>query len=172
MSAVPLVVAVPLLAAAALAAFGSFVRRWMAEAVALGAVAASAVFATIVFARSGSELLVYWFGGWTPRQGIAIGVSFAIDPIGAGLALFAATLMLVALLFSIRYLEVEAPWFAVIMLVFLAGMQGLALSGDLFDMFVFFELMSVAAYALAGYNIEERAPLVGSQNFGITKSVG
>ena len=41
------------------------------------------------------------------------------------------------------------------MLLFLRGMTGFALTGDLFDMFVFFELMSVVAYALTGYKIEE-----------------
>jgi multicomponent Na+:H+ antiporter subunit D len=31
-----------------------------------------------------ANTLVYWFGGWQPRQGIALGISFTIDPIGAG----------------------------------------------------------------------------------------
>src|SRR3954451_21673709 len=58
------------------------------------------------------------------------------------------------------------------MLVFLAGMVGFAYSGDLFNMFVFFELMGVAAYALAGYKVEKAAPLEGSLNFAITNSIG
>jgi multicomponent Na+:H+ antiporter subunit D len=58
------------------------------------------------------------------------------------------------------------------MLVFLGGMCGFSLSGDLFNMFVFFEVMGVAAYALAGYHIEQLGPLQGALNFAITNSIG
>src|SRR5207248_7278929 len=58
------------------------------------------------------------------------------------------------------------------MLVFLAAMSGFALAGDLFNMFVWFELMSVAAYALTGYRVEEASPLEGAINFAVTNSVG
>ena len=59
-----------------------------------------------------------------------------------------------------------------LMLVFLAGMTGFCLTGDLFNMFVFFELMSVAAYALTGYKIEEEKSLEGALNFAVVNSVG
>ena len=58
------------------------------------------------------------------------------------------------------------------MLVFLAGMVGFCLTGDMFDLFVFFELMGVAAYALTAYRTEERGPIQGALNFAITNSVG
>src|SRR5436305_14293513 len=58
------------------------------------------------------------------------------------------------------------------MLIYLAAMVGFALSGDLFNMFVFFELMSAPAYALTGYKIEERGPLQGALNFAISNSIG
>ena len=58
------------------------------------------------------------------------------------------------------------------MLVFCAAMVGFCLSGDLFNMFVFFELMSGAAYALTAYQIEERGPLQGAINFAVSNSVG
>src|ERR671936_1125860 len=67
----------------------------------------------------------------------------------------------------------EAPrLYRVLMLVFLGGLSGFALSGDLFNMFVWFELMGVAAYALAGYMVEELGPLQGALNFAITNSIG
>ena len=77
-----------------------------------------------------------------------------------------------ALLFSWRHLEAVSHIYHALMLVFLAGMVGFCLTGDLFNLFVFFELLSVAAYALVGYKIDQRAPLEGSLNFAITNSVG
>src|SRR5206468_7577813 len=67
--------------------------------------------------------------------------------------------------------EVHALYHA-ILLVFCAAMVGFCLSGDLFNMFVLFELMGVAAYGLTAYHNEERGPIQGSINFAITNSVG
>ena len=58
------------------------------------------------------------------------------------------------------------------MLTFLAGMAGFCLTGDVFDLFVWFELMGVSAYALTAYRPEERGPIQGALNFAITNSVG
>src|SRR6266568_7202270 len=49
---------------------------------------------------------------------------------------------------------------------------GFALSGDLFDMFVFFELMGAAAYALTGMKIEDKTSVQGGLIFGIVNSLG
>jgi multicomponent Na+:H+ antiporter subunit D len=51
-------------------------------------------------------------------------------------------------------------------------MAGFCLTGDIFDMFVWFELMGVAAYALTAYRPEERGSLQGALNFAITNSIG
>jgi multicomponent Na+:H+ antiporter subunit D len=60
----------------------------------------------------------------------------------------------------------------VLMLVFLGAMVGFTLSSDLFNMFVFFELMSVPAFALTGYRIEQPTVLQGAINFAVVNSIG
>jgi multicomponent Na+:H+ antiporter subunit D len=167
---VALTVAVPLLAAAVLVAATHFVDRTVAELVALAATLAVTAFCAILLARTGG-LEVYWFGGWEPRDGVALGIDFAIDSVGAGLATLVSVLMVAAIVLMWRYRDTDAPHFQVLMLVFLAGMVGLCLSGDLFNMFVFFELMSVAAFALAGYRVES-ASIEGSLNFAVTNTIG
>ena len=116
--------------------------------------------------------VVYWFGGWTPRDGIALGVAFAVDPVGAALATLAGVLATAALTFSWRIFEAVRTLHHGLMLVFLAGIVGFCLSGDLFNMFVFYELFSVAAYALAGYRTTDPGSVRGALNFAITNSVG
>ena len=170
--AAPLAVAVPLIVAATIAAFGSVLPRLAADITAAATAAATCVLCVLLLARSGGGATVVWFGGWHPQHGVAIGVDFAVDGIGAGLAAFIAALTTAALVFSSRFLEAEESHLHVLILAFGAGMVGFCLSGDLFNMFVFFELASVAAFALAGYKVREREAVEGSLNFAVTNSIG
>src|SRR5205823_3449719 len=152
-------------AAAGLTALSHFVPRRLGDIVATLTAAFAAVVSTILLLRSAAAPIEYWFGGWQPRHGIALGVAFSIDPLGAGMAALAGTLVTAALVFSWRYFDEAGMLFHVLMLLFMAGMSGFALSGDLFNMFVWFELMSVAAYALTAYKVEEATPLEGALTF-------
>jgi multicomponent Na+:H+ antiporter subunit D len=170
---VPLPVAIPLLAAALLAALNFLHNRTFADIVGVAVAAAATVICAILLARSIDHgPLVYWFGGWRPHAGVALGVSFAVDTFGAGMATFAWLLVTAALIYSARYFEPVGHLFHALMLVFGAAMAGFCLTGDLFNMFVWFELMSGAAYCLTAYKIEDRGPIQGAINFAVTNSAG
>jgi multicomponent Na+:H+ antiporter subunit D len=172
MDAAPLAVAVPLLAAGLATAFAVPMGKVVAEVVALTATIATVTLCAILLARTASGAEVYWFGGWEVHRGIAVGVAFAVDAYGAGLATLCAVLMVAALVLMWRYRDTDPPHFQTLMLLFLAGMVGFCLSGDLFNMFVFFELLSIAAFALAGYKIDEDEAVEGSLNFAVTNTIG
>jgi len=165
-------IALPLLAAAVLAAIGSHVPRRVSDAIALLATAASAVFSFVLLARSRHGMLTYWLGGWQPRQGVAIGIVLAVDPIGAGLAALSGVLVFAALLFAMRLFDDVHAHFHVLMLAFLGALCGFGLTGDLFNLFVWFELMSAAGFALCGYKIEETASIQGAINFAVVNTIG
>jgi multicomponent Na+:H+ antiporter subunit D len=169
-----LVVVVPLLAAAAISAAGPLFGRGrrVLDGAAIGVSAAVAVLLLIIMFRTAAGDQVYWFGGFRPARGIAIGIDFEAGPLSAGLASLAAVLVTAAMTFSWRYFERVATYYHVLMLIFLAGITGFCLTGDIFDLFVWFELMGVAAYALTAYRPEERGPLQGALNFAITNSIG
>jgi multicomponent Na+:H+ antiporter subunit D len=169
---VPLPVIVPLLAAGALAATNSVLPRLVVDVASILAALAAAVMCGLLVAHVGGGLTVYWFGGFHPRHGIAVGISFSVDRMGAGMATLVAIMVSAALVYSARYFDEVGALFGVLMLVFLGAMVGFCLTGDLFNLFVFFELMSVAGYALTAYKIEEGGPLQGAINFAITNSVG
>jgi multicomponent Na+:H+ antiporter subunit D len=168
----PLAVGIPLAAAAVLIALTWIARRWFVDSLAFLTAVAVAVICGLLLRRAIDGPFVYWFGGWEPVRGVALGISFTVDTTGAGLAALVAVLVTAALAFSWRYLDVTGSFFHVLVLVFLAATTGFSLSGDLFNMFVFFELMSVSAYALTGYRIEEGRPLHGAINFAVTNSLG
>lgn len=168
----PLPVLIPLLVAAALVAVGPFVRRGTIESIAIITAAVVMVICAILVFQSSHGLLIYWFGGWQPSDHIALGISFVIDPFGAGMALLCSLLVLASFIFSIRYFDAVGHLFHVLMLVFLGSMCGFSLTGDAFNLFVFFELMSTAAFALCGYKTEEQAPIQGALNFAVTNTIG
>jgi multicomponent Na+:H+ antiporter subunit D len=168
---VPLPVAIPLIAAAALAATGHFLGPRVDDIVGIAAAAATAVISTMLVSRSLHHDLVYWFGGWTPRHGVALGIAFDVEPLSAALAAFAAVLTVATFVYGWRYVDEAGPLYHVLMLTFLSAMCGFALSGDLFNIFVFFELMTVSAFALVGYQVRSKAPLQGAINFAVTNAV-
>jgi multicomponent Na+:H+ antiporter subunit D len=169
-----LVVAVPLLAAAAITAAGPLFgnRRRALDAVAIGVAAAVSVMLAVIMLRTAGADQVYWFAGFRPARGIAIGIDFEAGSLSSGLACLAAVLVTAAMTFSWRYFHRVATYYHTLMLTFLAGMTGFCLTGDIFDLFVWFELMGVSAYALTAYRPEERGPIQGALNFAITNSVG
>lgn len=169
---VPLPAVAPLIVAALLAAAKDLIPRRLADALAWSTAIAVGLLSLALLHATVSAPIVYWFGGWTPRSGVALGISFVAAPMGAGLAALVSLLVAAALMFSWRYFDTIGTLFHVLMLVFLGAMCGFSLTGDLFNLFVWFELMSAAGFALCGYKIEETGPLQGALNFAITNTIG
>jgi multicomponent Na+:H+ antiporter subunit D len=169
----PLAVAGPFLIAALFAISLPLSRR-RDDLVSIFTASAGVVFvgALLIDVMGREAPVVTWVGGWEPRRGVALGISMAFDPLSTSLAVLAAVLVLAAFLFAWRYFEAPGPIFHALVLVFGGAMAGFCLSGDLFNLFVFFELMSVAAYALTAYRSEESGPLQGSLTFAVSNTVG
>lgn len=165
-------VVVPLLTAAFLAGLREHLRRWLIDLLAILASAANLALTLLLLAASAHQNIVYWFGNWFPRGRMVLGIGFEVDPVGAGLAAIASLLILLALIYSWRSIESGLNFYQPLMLIFLAAMCGFAMTADLFNLFVFFELMSTSAFALCGLKTEEPAPLQGAFNFAITNTVG
>lgn len=172
---IPLAVAVPLLGAAvamlASALAGPRVVNALALAVAAGTTGVAAALLVTVSGRTGPA--VYWFAGLDPHgKGVPLGIDFVVGPLAAGTATFAALLVTVALVASFRYVAAGGAAFAALVLLFQGAMVGFALSGDLFDIFVFFELMTAAGIALAAFGVRQRGPLGGGLSMAVSNSVG
>ncbi len=170
---IPLLIAVPVMVAAFLAAAGKWVGRRIADTLAIATSAASLGMTLIILRSVWSHLQVYWFGNWWPRPGgVVLGICFTVDAIGAALAVLTALLTTSALIFAWKIFEETENHFQPLMLIFMAAMCGFSYTGDLFNLFVFFELMSVSAFALCGLKTLEPAPLQGAFNFAMVNTVG
>lgn len=97
----------------------------------------------------GAPPVVHKMGGWLPPIGIVV----VFDSLTALVVLIANLVGFAALLFSIRYLDkFTGRWryYTLFMLLF-AGLNGVALAGDMFNMFVFIEIAAIASYALVAF---------------------
>ncbi|MFN2535503.1 MAG: hypothetical protein ABR528_09650, partial [Pseudonocardiaceae bacterium] len=128
----PLLVAVPLLAATVLAASGRFVPRLVIDAASLLSSLLGLAGAVVLLVTTGSRRVVSWLGGYSPVHGSSVGVVFVVDRIGAGLATLIASLVTAALIYTWRYFDEVEGYFHALLMLFLAGMVGFALTGDLF----------------------------------------
>jgi multicomponent K+:H+ antiporter subunit D len=89
-------------------------------------------------------LLVYLLGDWPARLGIAL----MADRLGALMVLTTTLLAIPCLLYAALGLGPRALHFHALFQLQLAGLNGAFLTGDLFNLFVFFEVLLIASYGL------------------------
>ena len=101
---------------------------------------------------------------------MTLGIAFAVDPASGGFAGFIALLFVASFVFAWGFFDEVSTTFHVMMLLFLAALQGFCLTRDLFNLFVWFEVMSVAAFALTGFT-RKKSALAGALNFTVCNSL-
>ncbi|HJO39705.1 MAG: monovalent cation/H+ antiporter subunit D family protein [Vicinamibacterales bacterium] len=145
-----LIVVVPLSAAFVVPLLG---RRssGAAHIVTLGALAATLVAASVALARvlrTADGVWRYELGGWAPPWGI----EYVLDPLSGGMSVLVAGLALAAAIYAGPYLRTADPdrigLFDSLYLLLVAGLLGIVVTGDLFNLYVFLEISAIAAYAL------------------------
>ncbi len=100
---------------------------------------------TIQVGPSVNELVkAYPLGDWPMPFGIVL----VADRLSALMVLVTSILGLVTLTFSLARWYAAGPHFAAIFQLLLMGLNGAFLTGDLFNLFVFFEVMLAASYGL------------------------
>lgn len=116
-------------------------------------VAFSALFATVAAAgvavetAASGEITTYELSGWAAPFGIAI----VVDRLNAALIATTSVLAVAALLYAIFRDDRRSDYFHFLFLVQVAGLNGAFLTGDLFNLFVFFEVLLIASYNLLVY---------------------
>ena len=165
-------IAVPLAAGALLLPFTKHAPKWLgsvtATVISAAVTAAAGILALYCSTHAPIEL---WMGGWTPHNGMAVGIALHVDAMSAGLAAFTALLVTAASLYTYDGFDSAGTLFHSILLIFLAAMCGFSLTGDLFNLFVWFELMSAAAIALTALKIEEAESIEGAINLAVTNTL-
>ena len=109
-----------------------------------------------------SGTISYWMGGWEPPWGI----EYVIDYFSAFVLAIVAFLAWLVTIFARKSVAAEIeekklPAFYGVYLLFIVGLMGMIVTGDIFNLYVFLEISSLTAYALVAMGKSRRAPLAG-----------
>ena len=120
------------------------------------------------------EIVSYHMGGWAPP----LGIEFRADALNILIVILISFMGLMAALFAQPAVEREVlaekqPMFYTAYQTCLAGLLGIALTGDAFNLFVFLEISSIATYVLVGLGAgRDRRALPAAFNYLILGTMG
>ena len=142
-------IVIPLLAGGSMLMFEGRRREVVAGINVLATLAQLAV-AIAILAESVREspaqvVKVYLLGDWPTEFGIVV----VADQLAALMLVLTALLACAALLFALAYWHRAGSYFHPLFQFLLMGLNGAFLTGDLFNLFVFFEVLLAASYVLA-----------------------
>ena len=117
--------------------------------------------------------LKYYLGGWAIREGITIGIGMVADSLTVLMLLVVNSVSFLVSIYSISYMEkyTAKPLYYTLLMLMVAGMNGIILTGDLFNLFVFFEIAVISSYALVAFGTEEEE-LEASFKYQVLSSLG
>lgn len=144
----PYFVIVPLFAAFVITLIAGKRDVW-GIALAVLSAAVLLILAIVEFLHVGGRTLIYEMGHWR----LPIGIALVLDSFSAFMLVVVNLIALTSCLFSmqyIRHLGVDFKYYALFMFM-LAGMNGVILTGDIFNLYVFMEIALLAAFALVAF---------------------
>ena len=114
-------------------------------------------------------ILVYSVGGWK----LPIGIALVLDGLTVFMLVTVNLMAFFIAIYSINYMErFTSKWkFYTLFLLMVAGMNGVVITGDMFNLFVFLEIASVASYALVAFGTE-RHELEAAFKYTVMSVVG
>lgn len=148
MNLIPLYVAIPLAAAFLI----PMLALWWKKSGEVLATASTAVLAVMALMAIGAPATVLYMGKWVAPIGIAV----VADGLSILLLVAVNVIAFLCIIFSLKYMKEYTgldKYYGLFMLM-VAGMNGVVISGDLFNLFVFLEVASIASYALVAFGVE------------------
>ena len=117
-------------------------------------------------AASAGRVATYTLGGWP----VPLGIGLKLDGLAWLSSVLVYGLSFLISLYVVSHRE-YGPEFYFFFMLLVAGMEGVVLTTDVFNMFVSFEIIAIAAYVLIAYHREGTA-LVASFKYLVLSSVG
>ena len=149
MSSLSILTLAPLLLASFAATLVGIWRLRWAYFIAIAGMATSLVVAIIGLFRVLSEgELRHYLGGWAPP----FGIEYVLDHLSAYMVIIIVFVGLIAIIYPAQAGLYQTPRKGIpmygLILLLIGGLVGVVITGDLFNLFVFLEIYSLASYAL------------------------
>ena len=127
---------------------------------------------TLLFAVADGSVLHYAFGGWEPPWGIA----YAVDRLNALVLVIVSGIAALIFPFSWASIQREIPaklhvLFYTALLLCFAGLLGMTITGDAFNLFVLLEISSLSTYTLISLG-KDRRSLTAAFQYLIMGTIG
>jgi multicomponent Na+:H+ antiporter subunit D len=153
---IPLLVVIPLAGAFLIMVIGRFIREFNKYFTSLVLLVLAFVSFYFLF-TTGEKIFVYKVGGWLPVNKVPIGIYMIMDGFTAIVVCIINLIGFLSAFYSISYIKrytAENYYYSLFCLM-VAGMNGVVLSGDLFNIFVFLEISVISSYALVAFGVEK-----------------
>jgi multicomponent K+:H+ antiporter subunit D len=137
-------VALPLLAGAVLVLLHAAPINARRVVALLAALAQLALSIALLHAAADGSVSVYLLGNWPAFAGIVL----VVDRLAALMVALTAALALVGVVYAGAGQDRRTPHFHALYAFQVAGLSGAFLTGDLFNLFVFFEVLLISSYGL------------------------
>jgi multicomponent Na+:H+ antiporter subunit D len=145
----PLFTAIPIFSAIFMLIIGKFDKKNFPR---IWSILTSISLLFILAAIWGKGTIIHEMGGWKPPFGVVL----VKDDLSQFMLLIVNVVAFLTLIYSYVYMRKFEDYlrFFTLFLFMLGGMNGVVLTGDLFNLFVFLEVSSIASYALVGYGVD------------------
>ncbi len=144
----PLLIAIPLAAAFLIPLLGLMSKR-MPKYVPPLALLSNLVLTGVLLPQALREPIVVSIGGWPPP----FCINLMVGPLGIMLAALISLVSFLIAVYAVTYIQQEpTDRYHTLFLLLVTGATGVVLTGDIFNLFVFFEILCISSYALTGYN--------------------
>jgi len=152
-NAIPLFVAIPL-GTAFLIPMIARKLKWAPDLLGNAAMLGLCAMAFATVGQTG----IYHMGGWSTLGGFKtpLGIDLRLDGLSSLMLMAVNLIGLAAALFSVDYMKryTDKGRYYSLFLLMVAGMNGVVLTGDLFNLFVFMEVAAISSYALVAFGCE------------------
>lgn len=153
---IPLFVVTPLAGAFLIMIIGRFIKEFNKYFISLILLFLVIISFYFLF-TTGENISVYKVGGWEPVNKVPIGIYMVMDGFTAIVICIINIIGFLSAFYSISYIKryTSENYFYALFCLMIAGMNGVVISGDLFNIFVFLEISVISSYALVAFGVEK-----------------
>ena len=120
------------------------------------------------------EIISYWLGERSIAGGYAIGIAIEVDALSLFFGLLVGIAAFAACVYSLDYVTHDAHQvqYYTLLLMTSAGVLGMVLTGDIFNMYIMVEILTIGAVGLTAYRSKSEGALEAAFKYLVVGSIG